>query len=124
VNKLTLESKFILYTSPNGDIKLDVYLQDETLWLTQKMMAELFGIEVNTINYHIKEIFKVNELLEDSVIRKIRIAAADGKHYTTNFYNLDAIISVGYRVNSQRATQFRIWSTSLRNTLLKVLCRR
>lgn len=119
-NELTQTSKFILYTSPNGDIKLDVFIQDETLWLTQKMMAELFDVEVNTINYHLKEIFKSGELTENSVIRKIRITAPDGKQYLTNFYNLDAIIAVGYRVNSQRATQFRIWATQvLREYIIK-----
>src|SRR3989344_2319462 len=113
-------SKFILYTSPNGDVKLDVFIQDETLWLTQKMIADLFGVEIHTINYHLKEIFKSDELSEDSVIRKIRITAADGKQYLTNFYNLDAIIAVGYRVNSQRATQFRIWATQvLREYIIK-----
>lgn len=120
MDELSLESKFVLYTSPNGDIKLDVYLQDETLWLTQKMIAELFDVETNTINYHLKETFETHELSESSVIRKIRIAAADGKQYLTNFYNLDAIIAVGYRVNSQRATQFRIWATQvLREYIVK-----
>ncbi len=106
-------SNFIFYTTPHGDVKLEVFLQDESLWLTQKMMAELFGVEVNTINYHLKEIFKSAELQEDSVIRKFRITANDGKSYETHFYNLDAIISVGYRVNSARATQFRIWATQV-----------
>ena len=83
-------------------------------------MAELFGVETNTINYHLKEIFKSEELSEDSVIRKIRITAEDGKNYLTNFYNLDAIISVGYRVNSTQATQFRIWATkTLRKYIIK-----
>ena len=104
-------SDFILYTTPNGDVKLEVFLYNETLWLTQKMMSELFDVETNTINYHLKEIFKGAELNEKSVIRKIRTTAKDGKEYLTNFYNLDAIISVGYRVNSTRATQFRIWAT-------------
>ncbi len=76
-------------------------------------MSELFGVEVNTVNYHLKEIFKSSELQENSVIRKIRITADDGKKYLTNFYNLDAIIAVGYRVNSFQATQFRIWATKL-----------
>jgi hypothetical protein len=104
-------NKILLYTSPGGDIRVDVYVEDETVWLTQKSMAELFGVEVNTVNYHLKEIFKSLELQEDSVIRKIRITAGDGKNYNTNFYNLDAIISVGYRVNSSKATQFRMWAT-------------
>src|SRR5690554_1954108 len=104
-------SEIILYTTPDGNVKVEVILQDETVLLTQKSMGELFGVETNTINYHLKEVFKTNELEKDSVIRKIRITAADGEKYLTNFYNLDAIISVGYRVNSQQATQFRIWAT-------------
>ena len=88
-----IEKKIILYTAPNGDVRVDVYIEDETVWLTQKSMAELFGVEVNTVNYHLKEIFKSFELQEDSVIRKIRITATDGKNYATNFYNLDTIIS-------------------------------
>jgi hypothetical protein len=105
------KSEFIFYTSPNGDIKIEVFLAGESIWLTQKKMAELFDVEVNTINYHLKEIFKSGELEENSVIRKIRITADDGKTYLNNFYNLDAIIAVGYRVNSKRATQFRMWAT-------------
>ena len=83
-------------------------------------MAELFDVEVNTVNYHLKEIFKSCELLEDSVIRKIRTTAADGKNYRTSFYSLDAIIAVGYRVNSYQATQFRIWATkTLKEFIIK-----
>jgi hypothetical protein len=104
-------TEFLLYTTPNSKVKVEIFLHDENIWLTQKRMAELFDVEVNTINYHIKEIFKSAELSENSVIRKIRITADDGKKYETNFYNLDAIISVGYRVNSVQATQFRIWAT-------------
>lgn len=85
-----------------------------------KLIAELFGVEVNTINYHLKEIFKSEELSEEAVIRKNRITASDGKSYNTNFYNLDVIISVGYRVNSLRATQFRQWATGvLRNFAIR-----
>ena len=113
-------SEIILYTTPDGNVKVEVILQDETVLLTQKAMGELFGVENNTINYHLKEVFRTNELEEDSVIRKIRITATDGKKYLTNFYNLDAIISVGYRVNSQQATQFRIWATkTLREFIIK-----
>lgn len=122
-NELTQTSKFILYTSLTGDIKLDVFIQDETLWLTQKMMADLFGVEVNTINYHLKEVFKSGELSEDPTIRKIRIVQNEGGREVSRevvFYNLDAIIAVGYRVNSQRATQFRIWATQvLREYIIK-----
>lgn len=82
----------------------------DNIHLTDDEMAELFGVEVNTINYHLKEVFESAELQEEAVIRKIRIAAEDGKNYLTNHYNLDVIISVGYRVNSQRATLFRVWA--------------
>ena len=114
------QSQFLLYTTASGEVKIEVFFQDETAWLTQKHMAELFGVEINTINYHLKEIFKSRELEENSVIRKIRITANDGKSYETNFYNLDAIISVGYRVNSEKATQFRIWATqTLKEFIIK-----
>lgn len=111
---------FLLYTTPNGHVKVEVFLQDETIWLTQKKMAELFGVEVQTINYHLKEIFNSGELDQNSAIRKIRITALDGKQYLANFYNLDVIISIGYRVNSMQATQFRIWATRvLKEYLIK-----
>ncbi|MFH1225830.1 MAG: virulence RhuM family protein, partial [bacterium] len=108
------------YTSPDGAVKIEVFLQDETIWLTQKMMAELFGVDIRTISEHFQNIFKSAELSENSVIRKIRTTATDGKSYETQFYNLDAIVSVGYRVNSSRATQFRIWATKvLREFIIK-----
>ncbi len=114
------ESEIIFYATPKGNIKVEILFEDETFWLSQKRMAELFGVEVNTINYHLKEVFKSGELDPDPVIRKIRITAADGKKYRTNFYNLDAIIAVGYRVNSYQATQFRIWATGvLKEYLIK-----
>lgn len=106
-------TEFLLYTAPDGMVKVEIFLRDETVWLTQKKIADLFDVAVNTINYHLKEIFKSGELEENSVIRKIRITAADGKSYLTTFYNLDAIVSVGYRVNSRRATHFRIWATKI-----------
>lgn len=110
----------IIYQSQNNkNIKVEVLYNDEDFWLTQKSMAELFGIEVNTINYHLKEIFKTKELQEESVIRKIRITANDGKKYNTNFYSLDAIIAVGYRVNSKEATEFRIWATKTLKEYIK-----
>ena len=105
--QLKMDSEIIFYTSPEGKKKVEVVFQDENFWLSQKRMAELFTVEVNTVNYHLKEIFKSGELLEDSVIRKIRITADDGKNYLTAFYSLDAIIAVGYRVNSYQATQFK-----------------
>ena len=115
-NKLQKSGNFILYTTPSGDVKLEVFLLDETLWLTQKMMAELFGVDARTINEHIKNIFKSGELDEISTIRKIRIVQIEGERGVERevaFYNLDAIIAVGYRVNSTRATQFRIWATKI-----------
>ena len=114
------ENEIIFYTTPDGIVHIEVFFQNETFWLSQKKMSELFGVEVNTINYHLKEIFKSAELQEDAVIRKIRITAEDGKSYLTNFYNLDAIIAVGYRVNSYQATQFRVWATkTLREFIIK-----
>jgi hypothetical protein len=113
-------SDIIFYSSPQGDIKVEVLFSDETFWLSQKRMAELFGVDVRTVNEHLKNIFTTSELNEDSVIRKIRITADDGKNYLTNVYNLDAIIAVGYRVNSYEATQFRIWATkTLREFIIK-----
>lgn len=109
---LTMQSNIILYTTDIGSVSIQVQYEDGTFWLTQKRMAELFGVEVPTINYHLKEVFKTGELNEDSVIRKIRITADDGKNYLTNFYHLKAILAVGYRVNSQEATHFRQWATN------------
>ena len=98
--------EFLFYQSDDGRIRLQVRLEDESVWLTQKLMAELFQKDVRTINEHIQNIFEEGELRADSVIRKFRITAADGKNYETAHYNLDVIISVGYRVKSQRGTQF------------------
>lgn len=106
------ERKFILYTAPTGEIRVDVYLQEESVWLTQKAMSELFGVVKSTISEHLTSIFNSQELNEKSVVRKFRTTASDGKNYNTKYYNLDAIISVGYRVNSTKATQFRIWATN------------
>ena len=104
-------SQIILYQTEDGQAKIQVKLEDETVWLTQKQMAMLFDKGIPTINEHIKNIFKEGELKENSVIRKFRITASDAKSYKANFYNLDVIISVGYRVKSLRGTQFRIWAT-------------
>ena len=106
-------AELLIFTSQEGKNSIEARYEDETIWLTQKLMGELFEVGTNTINYHLKEIFKSVEINENSVIRKFRITAADGKKYITNFYNLDAIISVGYRVNSVRATQFRQWATTI-----------
>ncbi len=111
-----IKSEFLLYTTPEGNINVNVFLQDETVWLTQKMMAELFDVETQTINYHLKEVFSSNELDEQATIRKIRIVQKEGNRNVErliDYYNLDAIIAVGYRVNSLRATQFRIWATKV-----------
>jgi len=106
-------TEFLIFTAQSEENSIETRYEDETIWLTQKLMGELFEVGTNTINYHLKEIFKSGEAVEDSVIRKFRITATDGKNYNTNFYNLDAIISVGYRVNSLRATQFRQWATQI-----------
>ncbi len=106
-------TEFLLYKSPNGKVKVEIFLHNETVWLTQKRMAELFDVGVPAINKHLTNIFKSGELQEKSVISKMEITASDGKTYKTKFYNLDAIISVGYRVNSKQAIHFRIWATQV-----------
>ena len=104
--------EFLIYTTPDGEKQIQVRLIDETVWLSQRLMAELFHKDVRTINEHILNVFAENELPRDeSVIRNFRITASDGKNYDTNFYSLDMIISVGYRVKSLRGTQFRQWAT-------------
>ncbi len=111
---------FILYTAPNGEVRVDVLLQNETIWLTQKSIAELFGVQRPAITKHLLNIFDSFELVEHSVSSILEHTAADGKIYDTKFYNLDAIISVGYRVNSTKATQFRIWATkALKEFIIK-----
>ena len=104
-------NEILLYTTPNGKVKVEIYLQNETIWLTRQKIADLFGVDRTVVAKHLKNIFKSNELTEISVCAKIAHTAADGKKYQTQFYNLDAIISVGYRVNSRQATAFRIWAT-------------
>lgn len=104
---------FLLYTTPNGDIKVETYLHNETLWLPQKEIAELFGVQRPAITKHLKNIFESGELEENSVSSILEHTAQDGKKYQTKFYNLDAILSVGYRVNSSKATQFRIWASKV-----------
>jgi hypothetical protein len=106
-------TEFLLYTTPNGKVKVEIFLRNETVWLTQKRMADLFGVGVPAVNKHLKNIFESGELQEESVISILEITADDGKKYSTKFYNLDAIISVGYRVNSAQATHFRIWATQV-----------
>ena len=104
-------NEILLYTTANGAIKVEIYLQNETIWLTQQKIADLFGVDRSVITKHLKNIFKTRELDKDSVCAKIAHTARDGKTYKTMFYNLDAIISVGYRVDSASAMAFRIWAT-------------
>jgi len=117
------QNEIIFYSSPEGDIRIEVFFNDETFWLTQKRMSELFGVESHTITYHLKEIFKTGELKEPATTRKIRVVQKEGSRDVSrdiDFYNLDAIIAVGYRVNSFQATQFRIWATrTLREFIIK-----
>ena len=114
------KSEIILYQTEDNRTRIEVRLENETVWLTQKQMAELFQKDVRTINDHIQNLFEERELVPESVIRKYRITAADGKSYETQHYNLDVVISVGYRVKSLRGTQFRIWATQrLREYIVK-----
>jgi len=113
-NKLTIRNstaEFLIFTQQAGESGIEVHYEDGSIWLSQKLMAELFDVTTPTINEHLKNIFESQELDQNSVIRKSLITANDGKNYNTLFYNLDAIISVGYRINSKRATQFRQWAT-------------
>jgi hypothetical protein len=116
-------SEIILYSTPQGEIKIEVFLQDETVWLTQRTMGELFGVSKKTISEHLGNIYKSNELQREATVRKIRTVQNEGErkvNRTLDFYNLDAIISVGYRVNSHQATQFRIWATkTLKEFIIK-----
>ena len=104
---------FVIFKIDNAKVNIDVFVKDETLWLTQKQIAELFEVNVPAISKHLKNIFETKELMEDSVISKMETTAKDGKKYKTNFYNLKAITAVGYRVNSHRATEFRKWATEV-----------
>lgn len=106
-------AEFLIFTNQSGKQSIEVRYEDNEIWLTQKRIAELFEVSLPTINEHLKHIFASEELNELSVIRNFRITAADGKNYNTKHYNLDAVISVGYRVNSVRATQFRQWATQV-----------
>lgn len=115
-----MNNEIIVYKTPEGNISVDVTYDNETFWLTQKEIARLFGVEVPAISKHLKNIFNSNELNLNSVVSKMETTATDGKKYIVSYYNLDAIIAVGYRVNSYNATQFRIWATNvLREYLLK-----
>ena len=106
-------AEYLTFVAASGQGGVETVYADENVWLTQKMMATLYDVDVRTINYHLKKVFEDNELQQDSVIRKFRITAADGKNYDTRHYNLAAIIAVGYKVNSERAVQFRKWATGI-----------
>jgi len=122
-NIIPKESEFLFYTTPEGGVKIEVFFQDETVWLTQKRMADLFDVSITTINEHLANIYKSNELSESSTIRNFRIVQKEGARVVgreVKFHNLDAIISVGYRVNSTQATHFRVWATqTLRQYIVK-----
>lgn len=113
------EIQYLLYSMSDADGKVQVVIKDETLWCTQKAMAQLFGVGVPAISKHLKNIFEEGELVADSVISKMETTAADGKNYTTTYYSLDAIIAVGYRVSSLKATRFRQWATKILNEYIK-----
>jgi hypothetical protein len=114
------ESEILLYTTRDGEVKIDVLYSDQTIWLTQKKMGMLFNVDIRTISEHAQNIFKSGELDKDSVVRNFRNTAADGKKYSTQFYDLDTVIAVGYRVNSKQATEFRIWATkTLKEFIIK-----
>ena len=116
---MSQEIQFILYNLPEKEGKVQVIIRDETLWCTQKAMAQLFGVDRTVISKHLKNIFGSSELQQDSVCAKFAHTAEDGKIYNTQFYNLDAVISVGYRVNSLQATRFRQWATKILNEYIK-----
>ena len=114
------EAQFLMYRAADDEVAVNALVKDDTIWLSQKAMAELFGCSTDNISLHLKNIFSDGELVKEAVTEKISATASDGKVYATQFYNLDAIISVGYRVNSRRATAFRIWATGiLREYMIK-----
>lgn len=118
--RTTNQNDFLIYSTPNNEVRVDVLLQNEMLWLSQKAMSLLFGCSTDNISLHLKNIFESEELEENSVTEVFSATAADGKNYKVKHYNLDAIISVGYRVNSTKATQFRMWATkTLKEYIIK-----
>ena len=116
---MAAEIQFLLYNMPDEEGKVQVVIKDETIWCTQKAMAQLFGVGVPAISKHLKNIFEEGELQMDSVISKMETTATDNKNYSTTFYSLDAIIAVGYRVNSMKATKFRQWATKILNEYIR-----
>ena len=123
INLPTQQSNFLLYTAADGKVKVDVYVQDETVWLTQKAMAELFGVKIPTISKHLANIYETGELQQEATLSILETVQKEGQRQVSRnmeFYNLDAIIAVGYRVNSYQATQFRIWATkTLKEFIIK-----
>jgi hypothetical protein len=114
------QSQVVLYQTPDGKVTVNVMFARDNFWLTQRTLADLFGVNIPAVNKHLKNIFESGELVENSVISILEITAADGKNYLTHFYNLDAVLAVGYRVNSVKATHFRIWAThTLRDYIVK-----
>ncbi len=116
-----MESNILLYTSDNGDVSIQVRYEDGTFWLTQKRMAELFNVNISTINEHLKSIFSTGELSEEGTIRKFRIVQNEGRRQVARevaFYPLNAIIALGYRVNSEEATRFRKWATKVLDSFI------
>ena len=120
---MTDNRQFLLYTAPDGAVKVEVCFRDESVWLTQKALAELFGVKVPAINKHLKNIFVSGELVREATVSKMEIVRPEGAREVAReveFYNFDAIIAVGYRVNSYQATRFRIWATkTLREFIIK-----
>jgi hypothetical protein len=120
LSNITKTNDFLLYKDANGNVKVEIYIWGETIWLTQDKIAQLFGVLRPAITKHLKNVFENGELDEDSVSSILEHTATDGKNYKTKFHNLDAILSVGYRVNSIQATHFRIWANSvLKEYLIK-----
>ena len=119
-SKLEKFNNFVIYNTEDGLVNIDVYFFEDTLWLTQKLMAQLFATTKQNTSLHLNNIFKEGELIKNSVVKDILTTASDGKNYKTTYYNLKAIIAVGFRVNSERATKFRIWAaTTLEEFMIK-----
>lgn len=121
-----VEGQALIYATADGTVRVEVLFEDETFWLSQRRMAELFGVDVRTVNEHLKGIYDSGELARESTIRRTRRVQREGSRDVSrsiSFYNLDAVISVGYRVNSRQATQFRIWATqTLKELIVKASC--